>query len=198
MGCDIHDVLQVNKNGKWDTIAFDMFNNRNYSLFALLADVRNGESSPIKPISEQKGLPSDFEIDDEYHGRHWMGEHSFSFYTLAELKRWLTENTEIKITMKVFVPFTEYVRCKQENDTPCYLCGGVGGEEIIILTEQQAEDALNGKYALNHVKNYFVDYTFEINLIDAVGIKILIEEIEKIVGTEVAPENVRYVFGFDN
>ena len=68
MGCDIHLMTEVKKEGKWELNTKDIFGDeyyesdspfdrRSYSLFSFLADVRQRDN--IKPISEPKGLPED-------------------------------------------------------------------------------------------------------------------------------------------
>lgn len=58
MGCDIHLITEIKKNGKWHFIEDRplAFLDRDYSLFALLADVRNYFN--FKSF-QQKGLPED-------------------------------------------------------------------------------------------------------------------------------------------
>ena len=64
------------------------YRDRNYSLFAILADVRNDYG--LIPIAKPRGLPDDTSIHDTDDGHSapghvWLGEHSFSHATLAEL-----------------------------------------------------------------------------------------------------------------
>lgn len=63
------------------------YDDRYYAVFAILADVRNRED--VKPLAEPRGLPADFEVvNDGGHIEHdgkWMGDHSHSWFTLAEL-----------------------------------------------------------------------------------------------------------------
>lgn len=85
MGCDIHDVLQVKKNGQWVTVATDIFDGRSYLLFGILSGVRGWY---VNTISEPKGLPDDFIMDkdsDENHAGCWMGNHSYSWLTFKEM-----------------------------------------------------------------------------------------------------------------
>ena len=60
MGCDIHAFVEE-KEGIIYCCKAELFINRNYQLFALLADVRNstGNAKPLIPISEPKGLPNE-------------------------------------------------------------------------------------------------------------------------------------------
>lgn len=58
MGCDIHIITEIRKNGKWQWVKEipESFDSRNYGLFSVLAGVRN--SFNIKGF-EAKGLPED-------------------------------------------------------------------------------------------------------------------------------------------
>ena len=110
MGCDIHIQIERRVNGEWQTVEWvdpfkreyyadkikggelDMpedFDNRNYDLFGVLADVRNGTwGAPNQPIAQPRGLPDDMvnrakhDAEDGY----WLGDHSFSWLTLSELQ----------------------------------------------------------------------------------------------------------------
>ena len=104
MGCDIHMYVEYSRTGKEenDWICGDYFRvdnplaetpfikrialhgDRNYSLFAVLADVRN--SQLIDYISEPRGLPYDATeyVKREYSA--WGNDaHSCSYFTLREL-----------------------------------------------------------------------------------------------------------------
>ncbi len=58
MGCDIHGVFQRKVNDVWEDLKSEYDCQRDYTLFAILADVRN--SGHITPISEPRGFPEDF------------------------------------------------------------------------------------------------------------------------------------------
>ncbi len=59
MGCDIHGVFQRKlPDGTWEDVKTEYECERDYTLFAILAGVRN--SGYITPISEPRGLPDDF------------------------------------------------------------------------------------------------------------------------------------------
>lgn len=122
MGCDIHMFAEKKVNGKWEKLG-KVFKNRyynpeqeskidedgyeynaeftdepwegrNYDLFAILADVRNGRGfagtytgEGFIPIAETKGIPLDAseEVKKEY--EYWgCDAHSASWFTLKELK----------------------------------------------------------------------------------------------------------------
>lgn len=60
---------------------------RHYTVFSVLADVRNVD---IEPISSPRGLPEDFTLDEDYYHdlnkTVWLGDHSFSWLLLSELE----------------------------------------------------------------------------------------------------------------
>lgn len=73
MGTDIHGVFQryVPQENRWEDIPSDYDEGRDYLLFSVLADVRNGYSfagvrlgDPLEPISTPRGFPEDFEFDE--------------------------------------------------------------------------------------------------------------------------------------
>lgn len=91
MGTDIHSIVQVRKGGErfqlhdindappvapgeWVTVGVAVAGDpRSYNTFAMLADVRNGRgfagiktSDGFPVIHEQRGLPEDLEMLDEY------------------------------------------------------------------------------------------------------------------------------------
>lgn len=123
MGCDIHVAIEVrDESGQWKptkllekdwaterlfTGDYNFFD-RNYDLFAMLADVRNGRGfaglttgEGFNPIDDARGLPADLSRelrrlaedggDQDYdsaleaYGAGWLGDHSHSWLTLREL-----------------------------------------------------------------------------------------------------------------
>jgi hypothetical protein len=71
------------EGGEWH-LSWDLYGERNYQMFALLADVRNG--GLIDPISEPRGIPDDASAGYLYKARQWdMDGHSHTYYTLQEL-----------------------------------------------------------------------------------------------------------------
>lgn len=76
MGTDIHGVWQKRVNDRWEDIPSNYEQHRDYQLFAVLADVRNGYGfagvplgQSVTPISAPRGLPADFRAADGEHYR---------------------------------------------------------------------------------------------------------------------------------
>jgi len=128
VGTDIHAVAEVFRNDAWHLSDAVIPDDRNYVSFAILADVRNGygfggfdSGDRVKPISEPRGLPEDLsaelrarlEGDSPY--SIWLGEHSFSWLTLAELQAYDLDAPCIRRGM---VPPDEAARIRLEGGPP--------------------------------------------------------------------------------
>lgn len=95
MGCDIHMHVEYKEKGVWQNGNFykkdgygyelvEFYGDRNYKLFAILADVRNYDC--VKYISEPKGFPDDAtEYVSLDYVRWGIDAHSCSYFTLKEL-----------------------------------------------------------------------------------------------------------------
>lgn len=224
MGCDIHMFAEVKKNGKWEKIVkkfknrrYDPnresktdedgyewnpefhdhpYSGRNYDLFGILADVRNGRGfAGIKtgegfvPISEPKGLPEDVsgEIKKDSDDYGYDG-HSHSYFTLKELKSYdWSRNTAIYGV----VTKEEFLKLKSENKTPTSYCGWVSGQNIIVVSEQdfdQHKDYLD--------KEVYVQMQWSESYKEASGN--FLERISEQLEPFGSDEDVRIVFWFDN
>jgi hypothetical protein len=121
MGCDIHLFTErkrnINNEEKWVNVDnwklnpyYDKndeeerkyklnsaYRNRNYTLFSLLADVRNYDDNKI--ISEPKGFPTDASEIVKKQNEYWEGDgHSHSFFTMKELYDFYEENKTVNFT----------------------------------------------------------------------------------------------------
>ena len=84
MGCDIHTLVQVKKDGVWRDSDLEVFDCCSYGIFGFLANVRNYSEVPC--ISEPRGLPDDWSQDyTESLGLNCGDYHSYSWLTLSEL-----------------------------------------------------------------------------------------------------------------
>ncbi len=85
-----------------EPFTFHPITSRNYNLFAVLANVRNGTwNKEVEPISEPKGLPKDVSVFVKKKAREYGSDgHSHSYLTLQELKNY---NWKKKIKMKAYV-----------------------------------------------------------------------------------------------
>jgi hypothetical protein len=140
MGCDIHLITEIKIDNKW--ILFDKkiftdgfnnqvsspFNERNYRVFALLANVRNDYG--IKPISPPKGLPDDSEFlnfkiekyitrkddiffDSDYHHHSHLTLKEFLEYDYSKIDN---KNSIIKFPDEYFYENLELLKTLGEPD----------------------------------------------------------------------------------
>lgn len=156
MGTDIHGWLQKSYGGKnWYNVQ-RVPSDRNYTLFAALANVRNGRGfagcytgEAIRFIAEPRGLPADLAAqlaatelqsdnaaDDDginYYATDF-GDHSQTWFTLAELLNW--DGWQQQQTRGGYVARSEYEACQREGRTPDEWCGDTFGRDIVKTTDE--------------------------------------------------------------
>ena len=146
MGCDIHSVVQVRKDGKWTTVFQSLLGDpRHYRTFSVLAGVRRHDTaSEIRP---PRGLPDDFEILAEFEhpipkgtatGKDfsdldsgtqlrqlvrelnrtdiWLGEHNHSWFCLDELQAFLKKSSRQKVNASGVLDEQEYEGLKSRGE----------------------------------------------------------------------------------
>lgn len=167
MGCDIHFYVEqsTDKGETWEPAgevtrnaehagtpdgwgpeleAQSWYNGRNYSLFAMLADVRNGRGfagveigRPVTPIDDPRGLPAN--VSDVVKGMSdsWgVDGHSHSWFGLEELLAvpW-DQNT---ITHSGMVDADNFYRARRFGK-PDSSCGGISGPGIEHVTPDEMQ-----------------------------------------------------------
>lgn len=149
MGTDIHGRLQYryNNDDAWED-GGEMERGRNYHVFAMLADVRNGlgfagveTHKPIDPISEPRGYPSDLTVDEDEVSlklwgndpdiKYWMGDHSHSWLTIKEVIEW--PGWDKPIHMVGYVTADEKSRLDREGGTPNEWCGETNNPSYVRI-----------------------------------------------------------------
>jgi len=168
MGCDIHLFHEVRTpGGAWEsadhwepdeddplrlTVPYDkaLYRGRNYDLFAILADVRNGRGfagartgSGFQPISSPRGLPPDVDERIRSVSDSWGADgHSHSFLTVAELLAY--DWTQVT-SHEGMVPFSEFLNWshwpRHHGECPDSYSSGVSGRDVKII-EMEAGDKL--------------------------------------------------------
>lgn len=96
MGTDIHGFLESRYRPEQGWFReCEIEDSRNYVVFAVLANVRNGfgfagvpTHEPLKPIAEPRGLPDDHTTGYGEDVEYEFGDHSFSWLTLDEIADW--------------------------------------------------------------------------------------------------------------
>lgn len=175
MGCDIHSHVEKRVNGQWlaaDNWVKDppdwysegeeiplvvpfneqIYGDRNYNLFAILANVRNGcgfagikTGSGFNIISEPRGIPED--ACEEYKlcaERYGIDGHSHSWLTLDEVLSFDWTQTTM---LEGDVDIKNYFETKLRGE-PKEWCGAVLGNDIEHVTNEtidKAAESLNLK-----------------------------------------------------
>lgn len=138
MGTDIHGFLE----SRWsiDRPWFrecEIEDSRNYVVFAVLADVRNGYGfagvethQPLRPIAEARGLPQDHTTGYGEDVGYEFGDHSFSWLTLTEIDEW--SGWDQTLHERGWIERKQYAAWLEHLGVPTNgWSGGVGGGSVI-------------------------------------------------------------------
>lgn len=239
MGCDIHFYVEKRdaETGNWTLVdelvregegedAYvstnyhqSFYNGRNYNLFAILADVRNGRGfagiktgEGFQPISEPRGVPEDasdgyIELVEQYGG----DGHSHSFHTIRQLLDYdWTQTTQLQ----GWTAFPEWMKWsrwdRKEGKGPRSYSGGVSGqgiqhvelEAMDALVEQFSQldsDELRGAFMATHGQCYALAKWGEpYHTSGGEFFATTIPRLLALAGGTVGLDDVRCVFFFDN
>lgn len=218
MGTDIHPRIEVKRDGRWIDITGDLdtrwesgcwenprpwnhLDNRNYTLFSVLANVRNGygfagvdRGDPLPPISDNRGIPKDspwFNDPDE----QWnLGDHSFTWVTLKEL---LDYNWGRELVARGVVSEQEYTGMREEKRNPRGWCGGVSGANNITVGSEKMDSIISGAEPRDSSKTYNISAEWREDLIGRVR-GFVESTIPWLAGLTDSPEDLRIVMGFDS
>lgn len=173
MGCDIHTCLEVRKDGKWAPLArmlpnkwYDkeaaekaqaageeywetpeivetIYDGRNYSLFAMLADVRNGRGfagsdtgDGFLPIAFPKGIPDDAHPNTiEFLNSYGVDGHSHTWHTLAALEKY---NWDMVTKRRGIANAIEYAIFLRRGRPLQWSSGVFGGSIRYVSNEEMA------------------------------------------------------------
>ncbi|MGI9405256.1 MAG: hypothetical protein ACR2O4_02700 [Hyphomicrobiaceae bacterium] len=236
MGCDIHFHVERRHDGQWISCdqweevtdgdyrglyslvrsRTDFYDDRNYDLFAILANVRNGFGTAgldtgdgFNVIAKPKGLPADMS-PEVFETADWevdhMGCHSASWLTLAEILAFDWDQTTVKRGFVNGAEYEEWVRSRRKKGQgPSGHAAGVGSTKRLSEEEmQKTTDAIKGddpaevwmpKIA-EELEDTYCYVTWEVSYCERAG-WFLTETVPKMqkLGD---PEDVRCVFWFDN
>lgn len=178
MGCDIHLYVERKRNGEWESVekwskeddedvarvdyTDCYYTGRNYDLFAILADVRNGSGfagvdtgDGFNPIDAPRGLPDDACEQIKALSESWgVDGHSHSHFTLAELIAFDWMQTT-KCRGYIDAPtFEEFDRWRRDRGMmPEEWCGGVGGGRTKIITQEEMRAKIKDIFDFERAKN---------------------------------------------
>lgn len=151
MGTDIHMTFEARRDGKWtnmDKFKVDedgymsnydnrLYSDRNYDLFAILANVRNGHGfagvdtgDGFIPISEPRGAPDDMDETTSKWLEGGAGDHSGSWLTVAEMLAY--DWTQKTVKRGIVGSLSELARWKNSG-APDGWSGSISGPGIGII-----------------------------------------------------------------
>lgn len=159
MGCDIHLFVERLQDGKWTscddwtsedgywTTKTDFYGGRNYDLFAILADVRNGRGfagtktgEGFIPMAAPRGVPADASPEYQRMVEQWFGDgHSHSFFTVADIQVYDWTQTTTK---SGWVTLQEWARWKV-NESPDNWCSMIAGKSIKHFSLSQIQNVVD-------------------------------------------------------
>jgi hypothetical protein len=215
MGCDIHLIVERRVNGKWEIViphpkrtqyqSHHKLNwdfNRSYDSFALMADVRNGygfagidTGNGFIPISEPRGIPADttFKESSDNDCYDWLGDHSHSWLTIAEIKAYdWTRRTK----KRGFLQAEGYRAWREKGGyQEKGWSGGMIGKGVLTLSNEEMDAYIETPIKDDKIRQTQVEWWADYK--EAAGcLWSLVEELDKLnLGK---PDDVRLVFGFDS
>jgi len=212
MGCDIHFFVEKKIGNKWVSVDewkdYDgwktvdykkaFYSNRNYDLFAILANVRNGygfagcdTGNGFIPISMPRGLPDNVSQEVGNHSKQYGEDgHSHSYLTVKELLAYDWNQTTKK---RGVVSEEEY---QEIIDKPKRYAGGVSGRDIVHVTPSQMDRLITHPELKDKDKSYYTTVEWKETYKEAVR-DFYIETLPRLKGLG-KPNKVRIVFWFDN
>lgn len=236
MGCDIHfytETKQANGSWKlhgnivkdeqddpesWASCDTSLYDGRNYDLFAILANVRNGcgfagvkTGEGFNPISEPRGIPADASSEYKQFAEQWGGDgHSHQHLTLREL---LDYDWTQEIGMQGWVGLKEWLNWSRYNRVqglgPALYSGGVRGQDVVHLSADEIDALAKEFYDLDrdareafltkHASTYGMA-EWGVPYYRAAGsfLDETVPQLLKLAGGTSGLDNVRIVFFFDN
>lgn len=175
MGCDIHLYAEQKNGTGWVTadewkvdedepgrmeVPCDsrFYSGRNYNLFSILADVRNGhgfagiDTGDGYPIAPPRGLPDDVTPEVKTESDGWGRDgHSHSWLTLQELLAYdWTQTSLIRgvLSAREFVDWDRWGR--QRGEAPKNWCGSISGGVVKNIAGPQLAVACEGLKVFHH------------------------------------------------
>lgn len=197
MGSDIHLFVEKRENDNWvpvadsETSSYEgwLYNNRNYNLFAFLADLRNYNN--YIPISRPKGLPHDVSKEVKEKADYWgVDGHTHSWLTLEEILEFDWACEDIKKGFVNELEYKEFIK----NGYPTSWCGGFGGN-ITNISNEDMDKIISGELKRDEGVSYYTEVSWLVTYKEQAG-DFYTKAIPKLkeLGN---PENVRIVFWFD-
>lgn len=205
MGCDIHLFVEAKnpETGKWEHRPdAPQYDRRNYNVFAILADVRNGygfagvvTGKGFNVIAQPRGIPGDISPKVAKANDDWSGDgHSHSFLILKEL---LDFNWEQTTQHQGVVSAKEYEYAKATGK-PQSWAGGVWGPRIQHVSNEEMDVIIaNNEATEEHYTVFLWEESYK-DSADDFYFEFLVALKDFAATKELLSEDIRIVFWFDN
>jgi len=189
----------------WEEFTECPYRDRNYDLFAILADVRNGSGfagddtgDGFVPICETRGLPDDVDEEIGKISDKWGGDgHSHSWVTLKELYEYDWDRTT---KHRGYVGPGQY-RLFKEEGRPASYCTDTSGKKITIAEMDRYISENNIKIPDKKDRFGFgspsTRVEWEMTYRESVS-DFIDNTMVELAELDDNPENIRIVFWFDN
>lgn len=178
-----------------------IYSGRNYNLFAILANVRNGygfagieTGTGFNIIADPRGLPEDAseEVKEKFDATYL---HDISHISLRELLDFDWNQKSLLYGYVTEEVFDEWL----QGDPPSSYSGDVSGSTLCKISNEEMEEILLGTFPKEPGKSYYTRVAWGESYGDVAG-NFYIESIPTLQELSKDPgyEDVRIVFGFDS
>lgn len=179
-----------------------LYTDRNYDLFGMLADVRNGTGfagcgtgDGFVPISQPRGLPNDVSEYVKGESDEWGGDgHSHSWLTVKDLVDYDWTQKTNKFGYVTSSEYARYLRCGAPNSW----CGGVGGPGVAVIANEDMYLRAMSETQEDDGLHYYTQIKWPVTYSEAVEefYTWSLPKLKELASD--ALEDVRIVFWFDN
>lgn len=216
MGCDIHVFVERKINGVWTHVPeslgpishlytihnMDYFNERtwrperNYQLFAILANVRN-YGKAIVPLSSPRGIPNDVsnyvkKQSDDFD----MDGHSHSYFLISELLQFKKTN---KLEFRTYLNINQYEKFLDgANINSLNIDWSLSREldDYKLLSNDDMKELVNNIVLLDD--NNYLTAIDSYEPLDKCQLSFFDYYLPEMAKLDSNPKNIRVVFWFDN
>lgn len=173
------------------------YDDRNYTVFSVLANVRN--DGYVKPIAEPRGLPEGLaeelpeDPNDEDKDLMPLGDHSFSWMTLRELAEhdWKQPRED-----EGFVDADKFKAWEAAGGgKPTEWCRSVSGNSIVHVSNSEMRRRISHPYGWENSDRPYTLVRWTLPISDDCKSFLAFVETLHALGS---PDDVRIVFGFDS
>jgi len=170
------------------------YSDRNYAVFAILGNVRNGRGfagvythDPLPWISDSRGIPENATPETL---AVLSDEHSGTWCTLAEV---LAYDWHRPIHRGGVISLAQYAECKRTGQRPDSWSGGISGGNNVTVSPEQADRFLAGSNTGGMTVH--VNYEWDDTLDDFTSV---FRDRMKMLAMEVGERECRLIFDFDS